>query len=357
MKHVLILLAAPPPPLFESSDLKATFKNGATCSADGIVLDGNNDYVDVDDWGWGGAVSFEVYVKYDSFNSWSRVFSFTGDSEDGAVYLTNNGYLSVIDWTIWQGSSKKDVETSNFDSYSWTHVVVTAKGGTMKVYKNGVLVGTRDDAYEPKTMYRTKNIIGAAYWDSTLNNHLDGTIAYLKMWHGRELSASDVTYVYAPHNKAHHFWDFRGCTTGAGVRDGIAGDLAATPANGPTCSASGITMDGINDFVNIGDWNWGGAVSFEVYVKYDRFNSWSRIFDFGNGASSDNVYLANVGATSTIRWDVRQGSTQKWLASSNFDSATWTHIVVTVKGGMMKVRSGEERSDDLTLMLITSHVF
>ena len=40
-----------------------------------------------------------------------------------------------------------------------------------------------------------------------------------------QLTASDVTSLYAPYNTAHHFWDFRGCTTGANVTDSIAGDL------------------------------------------------------------------------------------------------------------------------------------
>jgi hypothetical protein len=72
---------------------------------------------------------------------------------------------------------------------------------------------------------------------------------------------------------------------GSTVTDSIAGDLVATPTNGPTCSSDGIALDGSNDYVDINDWTWGGTTSFEVYVKYDSFNDWSRIFDFGNGVS------------------------------------------------------------------------
>lgn len=53
------------------------------------------------------------------------------------------------------------------------------------------------------------------------------------------------------------------------VTDAIAGDLVATPTNGPTCSADGISLDGSDDFVNLDDWEWGGATSIEAYVKYD----------------------------------------------------------------------------------------
>ena len=98
-----------------------------------------------------------------------------------------------------------------------------------------------------------------------------------------QLTDSDVTSLYALHNTAHHFWDFRGCTTGVAMTDSIAGDLVATPMNGPTCSATGIAFDGSNDYVDIDDWEWGGATSFEVYVKYNVFNYYSRVFDFGSG--------------------------------------------------------------------------
>ena len=102
--------------------------------------------------------------------------------------------------------------------------------------------------------------------------------------------------------------------------------------NGATCTAEGIVLDGNNDYVDIDDWEWGGATSFEVYVKYDTFTSFSRVFDFGSGARNDNVYLANERTESTIAWGIRQGSTEtSWLTTSNFDSATWTHVVVSIK--------------------------
>ena len=149
------------------------------------MLDGNNDYVDIDDWGWGGATSFEVYVKYDSFNSYSRVFDFAGDTSDN-VYVGNQGTTSTIKWEVYQGVTIKTLSTSNYDSATWTHVVVSIKDTTMKVYKNGVLVGTKTDGLEPSVLTRTNHIIGAAEW-SGISCFFDGTIGYLKMWHGVEV--------------------------------------------------------------------------------------------------------------------------------------------------------------------------
>jgi hypothetical protein len=72
-----------------------------------------------------------------------------------------------------------------------------------------------------------------------------------------------------------------------------SGDLLAAPMNGPTCSSDVIVLDWSDDYVDIDDWNWGRTTSFEVHIKYDSFNDYSSIFDFGDGGGIDNVILGN----------------------------------------------------------------
>ena len=98
-----------------------------------------------------------------------------------------------------------------------------------------------------------------------------------------------------------HDFDFRGCTTGMAVTDDFL--FTATPVNGPTCSSYGMYFDGFDDYLVLTNWEWGGATSFEVLVKYQSFIYWSRVFDFGNGPDSDNVVLANFETTSTSSFD------------------------------------------------------
>eukprot|EP00519_Triparma_laevis_P009769 CAMPEP_0182504122 /NCGR_PEP_ID=MMETSP1321-20130603/16648_1 /TAXON_ID=91990 /ORGANISM="Bolidomonas sp., Strain RCC1657" /LENGTH=53 /DNA_ID=CAMNT_0024709409 /DNA_START=5 /DNA_END=163 /DNA_ORIENTATION=- len=52
----------------------------------------------------------------------------------------------------------------------------------MKVYKNGVLAGTKTDGQEPSVLARTQHWLGRSSW--TGDAYFDGTIAYVKMWHG-----------------------------------------------------------------------------------------------------------------------------------------------------------------------------
>ena len=167
----------------------ATPKNGPTCSADGISLDGNDDYVDIDDWEWGGATSIEVYVKYDNFNGWSdRVLDFGNGASTDNVFLRNAGDTSKISWDVYHGLSWSYLQTSYWDS-TWTHVVATVKGTTMKLYKNGAFAGEQIDRSEPNVLTRTDHIIGN---NAGGDRAFEGTIAFVKMWHGVELSASDV---------------------------------------------------------------------------------------------------------------------------------------------------------------------
>ena len=82
-------------------------------------------------------------------------------------------------------------------------------------------------------------------------------------------------------------------TTGAAVVDQYS-TLKATPINGALCSATGMVFDGVDDYVDLDAWSWGGATSFEVYVKYDSMNYHSMVFCFGDAAEVNAVLLGNT---------------------------------------------------------------
>ena len=50
---------------------------------------------------------------------------------------------------------------------------------------------------------------------------------------------------------------------------------------GPVGNA--LRFDGKNDYVDVGDFEWGGECSFSGWVKYNKIQLWSRVFDFSNG--------------------------------------------------------------------------
>lgn len=83
------------------SDITATQYNGAYCSADGMVFDGDDDYVDLTPWEFGGTISVEYYVKLASYKYHARHFDFYDSCGTDNVFVNNRGTTSTA---TWQGS-------------------------------------------------------------------------------------------------------------------------------------------------------------------------------------------------------------------------------------------------------------
>ncbi len=67
----------------------------------------------------------------------------------------------------------------------------------------------------------------------------------------------------------------------------------------------GIYFDGVNDYVDVADLpesiDWANGFTIEFEAKWQKLNSFSRIFDFGNGAPLDNILVANQATSNTLR--------------------------------------------------------
>ena len=184
------------------SSITATASNGATCSSDGMVFDGIDDYVDVTSWLFGGeAMTVEAYVKYDALNSWSRILDFADGANDDNVFFGNRDTTGTATLaTAWPttDTARRYIDSSSssfFETGTWVHVVVTVEGTTMSIYKGGTLENTITDGQEPASVTRSYHWIGKSTWSS--NGYFDGTIAYLRFWHGQALNASQVAQLYA----------------------------------------------------------------------------------------------------------------------------------------------------------------
>ena len=84
--------------------------------------------------------------------------------------------------------------------------------------------------------------------------------------------------------------------------------------------------------MDVGDFEIGGGVTFSVWVKYDSFKHWSRVFDFGNGENNNNILLAHYGTTSSGRFSHRVNSPTYELAGANLLINSWLHRVGVIEG-------------------------
>ena len=49
---------------------------------------------------------------------------------------------------------------------------------------------------------------------------------------------------------------------------------------------SAYYFDGINDYIDLGSWENGGAMTFSFWARWDSNHNYSRIIELGNGPSS-----------------------------------------------------------------------
>ena len=124
--------------------------------------------------------------------------------------------------------------------------------------------------------------------------------------------------------------------------DGNASDMSGNGRLGTTYNGAGwaagkvgqaLSLDGVDDYMDAGDFEIGGAVTFAAWVKYDAFNSWSRVFDFGNGQDNHNILMAHYQTTSSGRFSHRVTSTSTYElgGSNNLAPNTWLHRVGVIE--------------------------
>ena len=98
---------------------------------------------------------------------------------------------------------------------------------------------------------------------------------------------------------------------------------------GPVGNA--ISLDGKNDYIDVGDFEWGGELSFSAWVKYKKFQNWSRVFDFGVKAENNDIYLTNGKSQSNkFHLTVRAKSVNGLHLENVLDSNTWYHLAFSL---------------------------
>ena len=166
---------------------------------EGLIFDGEDDHVELDPWAVGGAMSVEAFVKYESFNYYSRVIDFGNGAGSDNIILANSFTSSDVEWSVRQGSSEKFIAPSNFWVLGeWIHVVATVTdGGAMAIYKNGMLEGSKPDGHAPLPMTRTNHYVGKSCWAT--DPYFHGMIRYLGVFDHALALADQATATTAFH--------------------------------------------------------------------------------------------------------------------------------------------------------------
>lgn len=100
----------------------------------------------------------------------------------------------------------------------------------------------------------------------------------------------------------------------------------------------GMVFDGVDDHVVLPPISFSGSqgVCLEAWVRFNSFKHWSRIIEFGNGASNGNLWLANDGTTSTLSFGGFKNGTMFQVSAANVLKLNeWMHVAATLDANGM----------------------
>lgn len=93
------------------------------------------------------------------------------------------------------------------------------------------------------------------------------------------------------------------------------------------------SFGGVGQHIEVEDHgsDFSDGLTMAAWVKYDAFNHWSRILDFGNGSNADNIILANQATTSNLVLSIRIGSSANDIVANGvLKTGEWQHISATI---------------------------
>ncbi|NLY42535.1 MAG: hypothetical protein GX066_00870, partial [Clostridiaceae bacterium] len=176
--------------------------NGGTSWTSGVMggavqFNGTNGYVRLPNGIFKDLSDYTVatWFRADELREWQRIFDF-GSSTSSYAFLTPMGGGRPR-YGIKQGSAAEQtliVNNMTFPLNEWKHVALTTQGTTVRLYIDGVLVGTRTNTTLTLSSLgeTTRNYIGRSQFsgDAYLNGRVDDFRVY-----SRALSAEEIRTV------------------------------------------------------------------------------------------------------------------------------------------------------------------
>jgi len=100
-----------------------------------------------------------------------------------------------------------------------------------------------------------------------------------------------------------------------------------------------LDYDGTDDYVYLGTTNMNSTeITIMGWMRWDGFNNWSRMVDFGNGQNSDNIVIANNGVSNTLCLSIRNGTSETVLNLPNLiPLGQFIHVAVVASAGNMSI--------------------
>ncbi len=306
----------------------------------------------------------------------------------GALILNSSGPL----YFQWNNSGWQNCQGSNgfFAVGQWTHFVITYSGGTVKLYKNGILDTTCTG--KPALVTNTSNVLKIGRYQVGSQGYFNGTIDEVRIYNSSVLSASTVyqhwleginnlgagsgrlSATYSATLKTEGvasqqitigastvdtslrgLWHFEETSGNANDSSGNGNTLTAANSPGVTDGFYGKvrTFNGTTQYFSCSDASCGGATKLDPdpsSVTGWTYGGWfyqdtnAQWYPFTKSASGPVGFMLVVNASGQIRAEAGNSACNNdsglGYQSTTLPLKKWTHLVVTLSAanpGVVKI--------------------
>lgn len=284
----------------------------------------------------GESYSISFWVKHNAQNNAKYIISkyYTLSEPSYAVGTGSNG-----DSYSWHGftnnfsggtESRGNIDLNNNE---WHHITSVFKSGeSVAIYVDGVL-DIEHTVSHTGSISNTRDLtIGC---NANLAQYYNGAIDDIKIYK----KALSVAEIKEEAQNLLAYYPFNGNSNDEsdnGYHGIIYGATPTPDKDGNPNSA--YLFDGVDDYIDLGDWENGGAMTFTFWARWDAFNWYSRILDLGNGPSNDNIIIANYQNTASILFSVYKPNSEDRLQTSGIIQGQWDFFATSVdNSGVMTI--------------------
>jgi len=347
------------------NNLHGTLTNSPTVDdgviADGLRLDGSNDYVEIADHSFldgMATVTAAVWVKMDDVPGTGSNYSVLGKdaSSAQASYRLNIAASGIPHFAVkttnngWYSAGTTAVGATALSVGVWYHLVGTYDGTTTRLYVNGALAATGSQSISGSVATGTSPVrLG---YDTGANiEYFDGVIDEARVYR-IALNGTAVTELYRQPFPIGE-WELDEGTGTAAVEESGVTALEGTLTGNPTWlvpgkAGSAVQFDGNGDYVAIADnslLDGMDALTVSAWVNLDTWPGTATYSIVGKDTISNaqSSYRLAVGPSGIVSFAVRTDAYDFYATGTVAESPTgisagaWHHLVGTYDGTTVRL--------------------